>query len=145
MLSMAAHMKIFCKTLQRALGFPVGTVPFKHASIMGLYNVIRTQPVSFPAKPAVSPALKDLVAKMLCKDPARRITLPAVMQHPWTTHGNNLPLLCRQVQLDLLPMHVWHAYQAMHAWADLDQAQPKCISFAWTSGPARQTSTAAYP
>ena len=115
---MAAHTKIFCKSPQRTMGSPAGTVPFKHASIMGLYNVIRTQPVSFPAKPAVSPALKDLVAKMLCKDPARRITLPAVMQHPWTTHGNNLPLLCRQVQHDLLPTHAWHACQAMlgHIW-----------------------------
>lgn len=78
-----------------------GTVPFTHASIMGLYNVIRTQPVSFPAKPSVSPAMKDLIAKMLCKDPVRRISLPQVMQHPWTTHGNNLPLLCRQVYTQL--------------------------------------------
>ena len=69
---------------------------------MGLYNVIQSQPVTFPSKPAVSPALKDITAKMLCKDPALRISLPAVMQHPWTTHGNNLPLLCRQVQLSTL-------------------------------------------
>ena len=64
---------------------------------MGLYNVIRTQPIAFPSKPAVSPALKELISQMLCKDPALRVTLPQVMAHPWTTHSNNLPLHCRQV------------------------------------------------
>ena len=82
----------------------VGTVPFKHPSIMGLYNVIRTQPISFPNKPVVSAPLKDLISQMLCKDPARRATLPQVMTHPWTTHSNNLPLQCRQV--GVTPMHV---------------------------------------
>ncbi|DBA93024.1 TPA: hypothetical protein ACH3X2_003363 [Trebouxia sp. C0005] len=77
--------------------FIYGTVPFKHPSIMGLYNVIRTQPISFPSKPVVSAPLKDLISQMLCKDPARRATLPQVMTHPWTTHGNNLPLHCRQM------------------------------------------------
>ena len=74
-----------------------GTVPFKHPSIIGLYNVIRTQPVTFPNKPAVSAPLKDLILQMLRKDPAKRVTLPQVMNHPWTSHGHRLPLQCRQV------------------------------------------------
>ncbi len=84
-----------------------GTVPFKHPSIMGLYNVIRTQPISFPNKPVVSASLKDLISQMLCKDPAKRATLPQVMTHPWTTHGNNLPLQCRQVSVGVTPLHLF--------------------------------------
>ncbi|KAL3150518.1 hypothetical protein ABBQ32_000336 [Trebouxia sp. C0010 RCD-2024] len=76
--------------------FVYGTVPFKDPSIMGLYNVIRTQPIAFPHKPAVSAGLKDLISRMLCKDPRQRITLPQVMTHRWTTHNSNLPLQCRQ-------------------------------------------------
>ena len=70
---------------------------------MGLYSVIRTQPITFPHRPSVSSSLKDLISRMLCKDPQRRITLPQVMTHPWTTHSNSLPLQCRQVHARHVP------------------------------------------
>lgn len=68
---------------------------------MGLYDVIRTQPITFPHKPPVSAGLKDLISRMLCKDPSQRITLPQVMTHRWTTHNSSLPLQCRQVLVQL--------------------------------------------
>lgn len=33
--------------------------------------------------PAVDPQFKDLVGKMICLDPLRRITARAALQHPW--------------------------------------------------------------
>lgn len=82
--------------------FPhAGTVPFKDPSIMGLYDVIRTRPITFPHKPPVSAGLKDLISHMLCKDPSQRITLPQVMTHRWTTHNSSMPLQCRQVLAQL--------------------------------------------
>ena len=68
---------------------------------MGLYDVIRRQAISFPHKPAVSAPLKDLISRMLCKDPRQRVTLPQVMTHRWTTHNSTLPLQCRQVYTQL--------------------------------------------
>ena len=84
-------------TLPTSQSSNAGTVPFKDPSIMGLYDVIRTQPITFRHKPAVSAGLKDLISRMLCKDPCQRITLPQVMTHRWTTHNSSMPLQCRQV------------------------------------------------
>jgi serine/threonine protein kinase len=45
---------------------------------MALYGLIRSQPLSFPARPVVSEALRDLLIRMLHKDPQQRVTLPQI-------------------------------------------------------------------
>lgn len=52
-----------------------GKVPFIAETIPALYHKIQTQPLVFPAKPAVSADLQDLISRMLHKDPLERITL----------------------------------------------------------------------
>lgn len=110
-----------CPQVNLPMHSNAGTVPFKDPSIMGLYDVIRTQPITFPHKRAVSAGLKDLISRMLCKDPCQRITLPQVMTHRWTTHNSSMPLQCRQVfaQLHDGLCSVAYSLSCMHAFTAL--------------------------
>ena len=63
----------------------VGRVPFHDENILALYSKIKTQPLEFPPTstnsppaPDMSPEVRDLVTKMLIKDPAKRITLEEI-------------------------------------------------------------------
>ncbi|XP_076257097.1 calcium/calmodulin-dependent protein kinase kinase 1-like isoform X6 [Rhynchophorus ferrugineus] len=68
--------------------FVYGHVPFHDENIIGLYSKIRNQQVTFPEKTAVSTELKDLIKKMLEKDPSKRIAMHEIKEHPWVTkHG----------------------------------------------------------
>lgn len=55
-----------------------GQIPFNDGNIMKLYDKIQHDEISFPRKPEGSPPLKDMLLKMLQKDPAKRITLPEI-------------------------------------------------------------------
>lgn len=58
--------------------FVYGKVPFYDENIIALYTKIIHQPVEFPSEPKISEDLKDLIRKMLHKDPNNRITLPDI-------------------------------------------------------------------
>lgn len=58
--------------------FVYGRVPFFEENIIALYTKIIHQPVEFPNMPKISENLKDLIRKMLTKDPKTRITLPDI-------------------------------------------------------------------
>lgn len=58
--------------------FVYGNVPFYDENIVALYNKIRNQSVEFPETPSTTEKLKELIRKMLIKDPSRRITLPEI-------------------------------------------------------------------
>ncbi|CAH0549237.1 unnamed protein product [Brassicogethes aeneus] len=65
--------------------FVYGKIPFFDDNIIGLYQKIKNQAVYFPESPEVSDNLKDLIRKMLIKDPTNRITLPEIKEHIWVT------------------------------------------------------------
>ncbi|EQC33557.1 CAMKK protein kinase [Saprolegnia diclina VS20] len=66
----------------------VGQLPFQAQSILALFDVIATAPLIFPTTTkALSPALTDLITRMLTKDVAQRITLDDVLLHPWLSTG----------------------------------------------------------
>lgn len=58
--------------------FVYGKVPFYEENIIALYTKIIHQPVKFPEFPIISDDLKDLIRRMLHKDPNNRITLPEI-------------------------------------------------------------------
>ncbi|XP_052123201.1 calcium/calmodulin-dependent protein kinase kinase 2 [Frankliniella occidentalis] len=69
-----------------------GDVPFLDDNVLTLYHKIKTETVRFPDRPAISEPLKDLISRLLLKDPAARITLPEVKEHPWVTADGAEPL-----------------------------------------------------
>lgn len=65
-----------------------GQVPFVADNVPILYERIRTEPLRFPDDQrfaAISDRLRQLIARMLDKDPERRATLPQVKLDTWVT------------------------------------------------------------
>lgn len=58
-----------------------GHPPFVAKTILSLYDKIQNEPLVFPHD--INPELQDLLAKMLIKDPEKRITLQQISNHPW--------------------------------------------------------------
>ncbi|XP_066266672.1 calcium/calmodulin-dependent protein kinase kinase 1-like [Branchiostoma lanceolatum] len=72
--------------------FVYGHCPFEDTSILALHTKIRTQDLTFPNRCDVSVGLKELLQKMLDKDPLSRITLPDIKVDQWVTEEGALPL-----------------------------------------------------
>lgn len=73
--------------------FVYGVLPFYDTNIVALYGLIQHQGLRFPTGgPSTSAQLKDLLIRMLSKDPARRITVPEIKEHPWVTADGTQPL-----------------------------------------------------
>lgn len=60
-----------------------GRAPFLAKSVFEIYDCICTQRLRFPDQPKVSRKLKDLIKKMLIKEPKNRATLQDVAKHAW--------------------------------------------------------------
>lgn len=58
--------------------FLFGDVPFKSQAIPVLYEQIKNEDVSFPAKIAISDDAKDLITQMLTKDPEKRVSMQQI-------------------------------------------------------------------
>jgi [calcium/calmodulin-dependent protein kinase] kinase len=58
--------------------FVYGQIPFHDDNVLALYSKIQNDPVVFREQPVVSGELKDLISRMLHKDPSQRLTLPEV-------------------------------------------------------------------
>nr|CAD7572569.1 unnamed protein product [Timema californicum] len=72
--------------------FVYGNIPFYNDNVLTLYKKIQNDSVQFPKAPRVSDELKDLITRMLHKDPCQRLTMPEVKSHPWVT-ANGTKLL----------------------------------------------------
>ncbi|NWS13432.1 KKCC2 kinase, partial [Pachyramphus minor] len=59
--------------------------PFMDERILSLHNKIKTQTLEFPDQPEVTDFLKDLITRMLDKNPESRISVPEIKLHPWVT------------------------------------------------------------
>ncbi|CDF34350.1 Serine/threonine protein kinase [Chondrus crispus] len=60
-----------------------GRAPFLAKSVFEIYDCICTQQLRFPDQPKVSRKLKDLIKKMLIKEPKNRAKLQDVAKHAW--------------------------------------------------------------
>ncbi|KAL0398764.1 UNVERIFIED_CONTAM: Calcium-dependent protein kinase [Sesamum radiatum] len=62
-----------------------GVPPFWAENEKGIFDAILKEDVDFDSEPwpSISNSAKDLVRKMLTKDPKRRITSAEVLEHPW--------------------------------------------------------------
>ncbi|KAM4565864.1 calcium/calmodulin-dependent protein kinase kinase 1b [Odontesthes bonariensis] len=72
--------------------FVFGKCPFYDENIVSLHNKIKNKTVDFPETPSISNELKDLIERMLDKNPTERTTIPEVKLHPWVTENGSNPL-----------------------------------------------------
>ncbi|KAI8905722.1 kinase-like domain-containing protein [Powellomyces hirtus] len=89
-----------------------GRAPWQEESIILLYEKI----VGTPAEPCetLSAELRDLLSRMLKKDPDERIALQDVKQHPWITNNGAEPMLATEencVFEDVTEEEVENAFQ----------------------------------
>lgn len=70
-----------------------GRVPWDGSgSIIGVQAAIRTEPLRFPELPQLSKDLRDLVSRMLAKNPAERIEVAGIKEHRWLSNNGLEPL-----------------------------------------------------
>jgi serine/threonine protein kinase len=60
-----------------------GRCPFMAETEWELFNVIPRKELEFPDDVQVPDSLRDLLQRLLTKDPTKRITLSEVKRHPW--------------------------------------------------------------
>ncbi|XP_053669483.1 uncharacterized protein LOC128719868 [Anopheles marshallii] len=82
-----------------------GNVPFIATSVPGVYEKIKNDPLEYPANSGISEELRDLISRMLDKDPQQRITLPQIKEHTWLTRHDSVRIPteeenCRLVQIN---------------------------------------------
>ncbi|OXG71710.1 calcium/calmodulin-dependent protein kinase kinase [Cryptococcus neoformans var. grubii Br795] len=74
-----------------------GTLPFNYPNIIELYAALMEKSPRIPEDWDAS--LRDLIERMLCKDPALRIDMSSLREHPWTTDETRLPMIDREENL----------------------------------------------
>lgn len=67
-------------------------LPFLGKTVYQIVNKARSTELSFPEDVRLSSNLMDLLRKMLCVDPEKRIEIAGVMHHSWVTEGGTKPL-----------------------------------------------------
>jgi len=71
--------------------FVHGHCPFEDDNVINLCKKIEEDQVVY--SPTLSDELKDLLSKMLQKDPDKRITLPEIKEHCWVTENGTNPMM----------------------------------------------------
>ncbi|GFY94540.1 ACT-like protein tyrosine kinase family protein [Actinidia rufa] len=68
-----------------------GIPPFYGNSAAEIFEAVLRANLRFPTRifHSVSPAAKDLLRRMLCKDVCRRLSAEQVLRHPWMTAGGD--------------------------------------------------------
>ncbi|XP_066227058.1 calcium/calmodulin-dependent protein kinase kinase 2 isoform X4 [Saccopteryx leptura] len=72
--------------------FVFGQCPFMDERILYLHSKIKSQALEFPDQPDIAEDLKDLITRMLDKNPESRIMVPEIKLHPWVTRHGAEPL-----------------------------------------------------
>ncbi|WVQ83489.1 hypothetical protein IAT38_005630 [Cryptococcus sp. DSM 104549] len=81
-----------------------GTLPFDYSNAFELYTAVMTKEPYMPQ--AWAPDMKDIVSRMLCKNPDERIVMEELREHTWTTKDGELPMIDTEDNLYELGKHV---------------------------------------
>lgn len=65
-----------------------GSMPFKAATLERLNELISKGEYEYPTEVVISSEVKELIAGMLCVEPAKRLTIESVLEHPWVRSVN---------------------------------------------------------
>ncbi|KAK3401153.1 kinase-like domain-containing protein [Sordaria brevicollis] len=89
-----------------------GKLPFARDNQLEMWEAIKTEEPQFP--PDEKPEFLDLMHKILEKDPAKRITMHELREHPWVTKNGEDPLLSEEENCSE-PIEVPNALEVNHA------------------------------
>ncbi|KAA8494596.1 Serine/threonine-protein kinase ssp1 [Porphyridium purpureum] len=67
-----------------------GRVPFVASNVFRMYGAVCNDKLLFPDAPVVSPAVKELLKRILVKNPYKRPSFEEMWSHPWTIEGLRL-------------------------------------------------------
>lgn len=77
-----------------------GHIPFEKTGMLDLYEAIKKDDVKIG--PDCSSDLKDLLLRLLEKEPQKRITMDEIRDHPWVTLQGADKLLSREDNISVL-------------------------------------------
>jgi len=69
----------------------VGRPPFETPDVKSTYKKIKMCAYSFPEHIPLSDNVKDIINKILCLDPSKRLTIEGTLNHPFLNNGLNIP------------------------------------------------------
>ncbi|KAF6223509.1 hypothetical protein HO133_000352 [Letharia lupina] len=70
-----------------------GRIPFEQPGVLQLYESIKNDDVDLTPGPTIDDNFKDLMERILDKNPVTRIKMDALREHPWVTRDGKDPLL----------------------------------------------------
>lgn len=70
----------------------IGKPPFETENVKETYKRIKSCSFKFPDHVKASDEVKDLITKILVKDPNARLSLDKILAHPWLNNGEGIPL-----------------------------------------------------
>ncbi|SPO42242.1 uncharacterized protein PSFLO_07725 [Pseudozyma flocculosa] len=76
----------------------VGRLPFDKDNFFEMYEAIKAEEPEYPSH--LSPELKDLLQKLLRKDPEKRITIDEMRRHPWVTCNGTASIISSEENLE---------------------------------------------
>lgn len=76
-----------------------GRAPFLAKTVFEIYDAICTHKLRFPDQPKISRKLKDLIKKMLTKEPKSRATLSEVAKHAWFGERVEQPTELKKIRI----------------------------------------------
>ncbi|KAJ0114016.1 hypothetical protein J7T55_007850 [Diaporthe amygdali] len=68
-----------------------GHIPFNRSGVLEIYEAIKTETPAMPEDE--NEHFKNLISRLMEKDPEQRITMPEIREHPWVTKDGTDPLL----------------------------------------------------
>ncbi|KAF1933664.1 calmodulin dependent protein kinase [Didymella exigua CBS 183.55] len=77
-----------------------GRIPFEKHGMIELYQAIRMDEVEFDSD--CNEDLKDLLRRLLEKDPKKRINIEQLREHPWVTRNGADPLLSKSENVAII-------------------------------------------
>ncbi|OHT00757.1 hypothetical protein TRFO_32440 [Tritrichomonas foetus] len=108
----------------------VGELPFEDDNMQRLFQKITFKEPNYPT--TISPALKDLLCRLLTKNPNDRITLQKIKEHPWFSQYQysqmmdmNFGIVCDwriiggNTDRDIIQIMNNHGYECTHLVNDL--------------------------
>jgi len=111
----------------------LGKVPFHGESVLAVYDKIKTEDILVPEDAGLSTELRDLIEKMLIKNPFERITLPKIKEHQWVTGYGVYPMLEEDMNCTLIEVtedEVENSVRSIHNLDTLILVKPhKKMSF----------------